>query len=55
LMNEVIEIFRKKGAVVVDPAEIPSTVDQIRRNAFPPGTYAGTGNGKETMRIVHRC
>jgi amidase len=32
VMNEAIEVLRAQGAVIVDPADIPSVVDQDRKN-----------------------
>jgi len=42
LMNDVIAVLKREGAVVVDPAEIPSVVDRARdNNNAIQGTCAG--------------
>ena len=47
LMAEVIEVLRRQGAVVVDPADIPSVVDQDeRKNVLLWSTCSGADNAK---------
>jgi amidase len=47
LMEEAIEVLRREGATIVDPAEIPSIVDGTAANNFLTwGTCAGLANRK---------
>ena len=47
VMNEVIALLRSKGAVIVDPADIPSVVDTVAANNFLLwGICSGLGNAK---------
>jgi amidase len=47
LMEEAIQILRNEGAVIVDPADIPSIVDPTPANNFLTfGVCAGLGNRK---------
>jgi amidase len=47
VMAEAIEILKKQGAVIVDPADIPSIVTQEAANSFLSwGTCGGLDNGK---------
>jgi amidase len=47
IMADAIEILKQRGAVVVDPAEIPSFVDKDPKNNFPLWPYcSGASQGK---------
>jgi len=47
LMAEAIEVLKQRGAVVVDPAEIPSFIEQDQNNNFPRWPYcSGANQGK---------
>ena len=47
IMAEAIEILKRQGAVVVDPAEIPSFIDKDPKNNFPQWPYcSGANQGK---------
>jgi amidase len=49
-MADAIEVLKKEGAVVVDPAEIPSFINKDPKNNFPLWPYcsgASQGKGKD--------
>jgi amidase len=47
LMDEAIDVLRRQGAVIVDPAEIPSVVDPDRsRNVLAWNVCAGVANAR---------
>jgi amidase len=47
IMAEAIDILKQQGAVVVDPAEIPSFIDKDPKNNFPLWPYcSGANQGK---------
>lgn len=47
VMAEAIEILKREGAVVVDPADIPSVLDPVAaNNLLGWNTCSGTGNAK---------
>jgi amidase len=49
-MADAIEVLKKEGAIVVDPAEIPSFVNKDPKNNFPLWPYcsgASQGKGKD--------
>jgi amidase len=47
IMAEAIEVLKQHGAIVVDPAEIPSFVDKDPNNNFPQWPYcSGANQGK---------
>jgi amidase len=46
-MEEAIAIIRKQGAIIVDPADIPSVVDKDAKNNFPLwGQCSGVNEGR---------
>ena len=44
IMAQAIEVLKKEGAVVVDPAEIPSFIDKDPKNNFPLWPYCSGAN-----------
>jgi amidase len=47
VMAEAIEVLKEKGAIIVDPADIPSVLDKDPdRNIVGWGICSGVGNGK---------
>ncbi len=50
-MTEAIDILKQQGAVIVDPADIPSIVTKDRDNSFLTwGQCSGLNNVKEQGR-----
>jgi len=46
-MADAIEVLKREGAIIIDPANVPSTVDQdVRQNIDRWGICSGAGSGK---------
>ena len=58
-MDEAIAVLKQQGAIIVDPADIPSVVDQDPKNNFLrwdicSGVEQREGQGRRTARSIFK-
>ena len=54
LMDDAISLLKQKGAIIVDPANLPSLVERIRRRTSPFGVITARAllRARVMMRVV---